>query len=614
MKLFQYRWFGMVLGGVVIAGGIMSSVILAQAGSQAGDVFLSELKSKAEQMRQEGRLSELMDYLEKCRERELDTENLLYIDYYSILAKSLYLDMLEKKEDWAAYFNTLHSFDKEIIDTARQYLRESPSAENVIDMQYLAWKAYNREEDEAAAAEAFKTLSALVVQYTEKNNDISKFQEIAGFLAEAGKVTQMNRLFSGYKDYLLKTSAGRESIERLTGIAEEYFKEGKPEIARVVYEHYINLALTRYSQEDGLSAGRRIIERFRNHGFFPAKDADFAENIYERLESNFGTDVFDDKEVFARGYNLECLGEYERANEGYKQFVRLFPKSVFLPEVYTRLGILNLYKLAGDIAALAFWQKIIDEYPDSSYGPWCMYQTAMFLQWKKEDEKAAALYRRLADKEPRWQELSQKRLKEITGRLGMERYERYPLDILFDPNHVSSIVLTLENEPMCAFTDKNMRWSATAQDFSSGTVQPLFTYQWFGDTGSSEAPGNVTQFTTTYSTAGPYLACFSAITGNSENIIFKDAWIYDIAVNFPLSGEMFTKGSSVNFNAKIIPATIEENIFQWDWSINGPETIQGQGAAFAHSFSQAGHYEAAVEILLEGMKLGEKRFAFDIVE
>ncbi len=575
------------------------------------NAFSFELKSQAEDFLRQERFADLLDFLDILKMENRQDIADVQIEYYSVLAKSKYLDYLEQKEDWENYYNHVDLFNAEIIKSAEDFVGKHPASLETIDMQYLAWRAYIRDEETASAEEAFNKLIEVVITYTEENADTAVFQEIAKRLSNEGKVRQLNKLFKSYKEFLAE-NAGSDSIERLGVIAEGYLKKDKIETAIVIYEHYIDLVLRQYSKAKVQLVLNELGNKFRHHGFVPAKDADFAEKIYKLFTQKFGRDSLSEEALFARGYNLESLNIYDRALEEYKYFVKKFPKSVFLPEVYTRIAVINLYSFGQIGLSLRFFQKVADEFSDSFYAPFCAYNAAMLLQWQSEDEPASRFYSVLFPSGGLFSEAAKDRLNEIKNKEKMGEDLRYVLEYLAGTEESSTIMMTLESRPQRAFAGEQVIWSATAQDFSSGTVQPSFTYEWTGDTGSNDDPGNTAGFSTTYNKAIPHVACFSASVAQTQGMICKALWVHELRVKTPNNIKSFKVGVPVEITAEVFPRSIEDKGMLLQWKI-GAEAIEGKGNKLLHSFEVPGRYEIEIAANMQGARI-LKKFNVDIVE
>ncbi len=594
-----------------LTAGIILCLMIITGISGPRRAYSLDLKSQAEDFIRQERFAELLDFLDILRiEKEQDVAD-LQIEYYSVLAKSKYLDYLEKKEDWENYYNHVDIFNAEIIKSAKDFVGKYPASVETIDMQYLAWKAYVRDEETASADEAFNKLIEVVIAYTEENGDTDFFQEIAQRISDEGRVRQLNDLFESYKEFLLE-NAGSDSIERLGVIAEGYLEKDKIETAVVIYEHYIDLVFSRYSQAKAQLVLNEIANKFRHHGFVPAKDADFAEKTYELLTQNFGEEVLGEEALFARAYNLELSNILDRALEEYKYFVKKFPESELLPEVYTRLAIINLYSFGQIDTALQFFQKVADEFSDSFYAPFCTYNAAMLLQWSSEDEQASRLYSILQASGGGFSDAAKDRLNEIRNKEKMRADVRYVLEHLAGTEESSTIMMTLLSRPQRVFAGEQVVWSASAQDFSAGTVQPSFTYEWSGDTGSNDEPGNTAKFSTTYKEVRPHVVCFSALIDQTQSIICKALWVHELSVKTPNNAMVFKAGEPVEFSAEISPRSIEDKNMHWQWKI-GADVFEGEGNKFSHVFELPGRYEIELVASMLGVQRF-KKFNVDIIE
>ncbi|MBU1044496.1 MAG: hypothetical protein KJ915_08900 [Candidatus Omnitrophica bacterium] len=546
-------------------------------------------------------------YLKQLKTPGADSQDNFLVEYYSALADSMYLDNLEKKELWQDFYDNIDALDEQIIQTAAKYADAQISSE-LLNLQYLAQKAYLRDEDEESAEKVFNDFVKNVVAYTEKTGDIAKFQEVARIIAADGRNHQLSQLFVAYKDYLL-VNADASSGQRLEVIADQYLSDQQIETAIIIYGHYIDFVLSKYSKAEAKIALLNVCDKFREYGFSPAVDADFAEQIYVKAEKAFGPEIFTQREIFVRGINLEALGDYKRAKEEYKKCAKKASESQLLGELYTRLGILNIFYLGDLDAGLNYLEKVSNEFADSDYADFCAYQSGVILQWKNESQRAAEIYSKLIDQANHFSAQAAQRKQEIDNGNSLPSELADPLDMLFG-GQGSNIVMTLKSIPHSGFINQDIAWQATAQDFSAGTVQPLFKYDWFGDKGLNDAPGNLAGFKTTYDSVMPKLLCLAVKTPDSENAICRSAWIHDIVLDISKENKL---GQPVEFTARIYPATILEQDMQWSWKIVGEAEISGQTKYYNHLFEQAGDYAGELLVMIKGQKIS-KKFSFKVTE
>lgn len=552
----------------------------------------------------------MIDYLKQLKQEVLEPDAVFQVEYYLALANSLHLDNLEKKELWQDYYDNMDELNQQIIQIADKYASAAITGES-IDLQYLAQKAYLRDEDESAAQEVFNNFVKNVIAYTETSGDIKKFQEVAKIIAAEGKKSQLNQLFVAYKDYLIANNADALSAQRLLEIADQYLADGQIEMAIVIYGHYIDFALLKYTKPEAKTALMNICDKFRDYGFSAALDADFAEQIYIKVEKNFGQEIFTEAEIFARGLNLEALSEYKRAQEEYKQFIARAPQSQFLAEVYARLGILSLFYLGQIDSGLDYLEKVNNEFADSEYADFCAYQAGLVRQWKGDKPKASEIYAKLINKVSSFSIQAAERKQEIDNELPLNSELAYPLDAMFNPQG-SNIVMTLKSMPLSSFLQETVIWQATVQDFSAGTVQPAFKYEWFWDKGLNDSPGNVTEFSTKYAVAMPKFLCLAVKTDGSENSVCRSVWVHDIVINLP-AGDKAKQGQPVEFSVNIFPSSIQEKDMRFSWKIQAEQPVISQEKSFRHLFDQAGNYEAELVIKIKNKEI-VKKFSFVIEE
>jgi hypothetical protein len=537
-----------------------------------------------------------------------EKDKLFEVEYRLALAKSLYLDYLESKQDWEGYYDKVDQYNQDIIDIAYKYAGRDITPE-LIDLQRLAQKAYLRDDDEDAAQEVFDNFVSNIITYTQKTGDIAKFKEIAKLIAQEGHKRYVDQLFIAYKKYLSDTNAPLSDAMRLLEIADEYLNDGQVEMAIVIYSHYVDFAIANYSQSEAKSAMLVICDKFREYGFAPALNADFAEKIYVKLEKNYGRDVFDEQQIFERALNLEALGDFEAAQQEYGYFIERFTQSPYLPEAYCRLGIINIFYLKQKKQGENYLSRIVEIFPESDYKDFAAYYTGLLKQLQGDDNNALVFYNKVSDKARLFFELAQARKDEINDGKPLAEELAYPLDLIFNQDG-SSVIMTLEGFPSITFIDQNVTWKGTAQDFSVGTVQPFFKYQWFWDTGSNQNPGSTTQFETSYDAALPHLVCFSAQSAGAENAICRVLWVHDIKIERSQQAKV---GQPVEFSVKISPLAMQEKDMRFSWKVKTGTPVTANEKDFSHVFEKAGKYEAELNVSVQNKKF-KKKFSFSVAE
>ncbi|MBI4846179.1 MAG: tetratricopeptide repeat protein [Candidatus Omnitrophica bacterium] len=611
MNSFSLRLIVFFLGVVVFAFCFAAeSRIFAQE-----DTYIQELRGHCEGFIKENNFTQLFDYLDSLAQDHVKPEYIFYQKYYSVKGKSLYLDYLEMNEDWAQFYEQLHVFDNQIIETAEIYVNTYPLNGQVIDLQYLLWRAYLREEGQETTEIAFGKLVDMVIFYTQENNDIAKFKEIVELISREKSGDFLAQMFAEYRDYLENEDTDPSLISQFAGIADSYLDDGNSEVASLIYNQYVEIICKRFSVQDAYLKLKIIADKFRHYGFFSAKDPGLAELIYEKIKGLIGNESLKEEDVLARGYNFECEGNYAKADEEYRAFAENFKENRFLPEIYTRLGIINLYYLGNQEQSLNYFKTVAEKYPDSFYESFCLYRIGLILQWKKEFESADEFYARIKNDDPQIKQLAEKRRDEIKNNLEIAQESLYPLELLYKQNKSPSIILTLKSIPARCLINQQVEWIASAQDYSVGTVQPFFAYQWFGDTGTNTDIGSVTKFTASYASSGPKLVFFSAGNAAGEEVVCGELWVYDIGVISPAQGQIFKVNELVLFEAGLLPLSPEDGIFQWSWKVflEGEEILSSHARTFNFSFDKQGKYTVEIELKVEDSRIS-KTIAFEVIE
>ena len=550
-------------------------------------------------------------FLEEKKADTAEADQLFFIEYQLAKIKSNYLDFLESDQDWESYYEKADVFNQQIIDSAYKYASHEVSGE-LIDLQRLAQKAYLRDDDEESAQKVFDDFVNNVIAYTQRTGDTAKFKEIATLVAEEGHKRYFDQLFKAYKKFLTENNSGAESADKLLEIADEFLNEGYNDMAIVIYSHYVDFALSNYSKEKAVSAVKDICDRFRDYGFVPGVNPDFAEKIYEKAQNNFGPEIFTETEVIERGMNLEALGDYSRAHDEYKYFIKKFADSKYIDQIYCRMAIINLFCLGEADRGLEFLNILTTEYENSGYCSFALYYAGLIKQFRQDNQSALELYNKIVEKNQGFVEQAESRKREINTNISIDENVRYPLTIILD-DYDSSVMVTLKPDKSKAFTGEDIVWSASAQDFSVGTVQPLFKYNWYWDGGSVSVPTNSPEFTTRYSSSGPKMICFGAQGSGDENVVCRSLWVYDYTSGG--DGKKIAKvGEEIEFEPELVPACFQEKDMNFAWKINGSDgTVVVDGKKFKHKFEKPGMYVADLEMTINDKKF-IKKFELDIVE
>ncbi len=283
-----------------------------------------------------------------------------------------------------------------------------------------------------------------------------------------------------------------------------------------------------------------------------------------------------------------------------------------MPEIYTRLAIINLYFIGQTGRSLQFFQKVANEFSSSFYASFCTYNAAMILQWKQEFELASRLYSVLLASGGAYSEVAKARLAEIENKEMLDEDMRYVLEHIAGTKESSTIVMTLRSRPQRAFVEEQVTWLATAQDFSSGTVQPIFTYEWFGDTGTNDDPGNDAKISTLYKDAGPRVACFSATIAKTQGVLCKSIWVHELKIKMPQDNTVFKAGIPFELSAEIFPPSIEDKDIIWNWKISA-ENFEVQGNKLLHCIYVPGSYEVELMANIHSKRI-LKKIKVDIIE
>ncbi len=592
-----------------LAGAFLALMMLPAALSAQSDLT-EQLREKTREYFQAHRYEDYLAWLNGLRkEKDLSEEQKLSVDYYSALAKSRYLEYLEQNEDWAKYYELYHQLDQEIIAAAEAIVATYPVSDLVVDSQYLAWQARLREDESEAADAAFDKLSALIIDLTTTTGDLTKFRETASALSRRSRNAELNVLFDRFTESIEESADGKESVEMLAELAAGYLDEGNTETAKTIYRHYIELAARRYPKPESLEKIKAVADRFRHKGLKPDLDAVFAEEVYTEIDG-YDPGFISGRDSFRRAFNLEVTSDFNRAVQEYRNFLKTSEPGIMSAEANVRLGNIAFYEERDPEAGLVYYEKVISDYPDTIYADFCSYETGVYYQWRDQLEPAREHYNRLADGEGLYAVAARERLEEMQQEESLPSGIIRPLELLFSMEDLSSVIMSLEAIPPRALTGSEVVLSGSAQDFSAGTIQPQFNYEWFRETGTEVPETNATNFTTTYPVPGPKPVCFSIQAMDGEEVICRWPWIHLLRISVP---EKQVVSQAVEFKAELLPAFDAEEL-DWVWKIEGPIKLFNGTREFSRVFESSGIYAGELTLLLDGAVVASRKFEFEITE
>jgi len=583
-----------------------------RAGPDSGTAFSASLREEAAASFAQNQYAEFLAILEQRAAAVQTDEERFYVAYYQLTTQAAYLDYLEKEEIWNDFYRLRPQFDNTIISTVRELRKKYPDMVLLVDLQFLAWRAYVREEDAPGAAMAFAELGDLLFKSTESTQDHAKFREITDRVAQTGDAQQLNELLSRYREHVLRRAANATSPEQIRQIAEQYREEGDTDVAVAVYENYAQMVLDQYSQSQALFEIRQLINDFVHIGFMPARQAEFVEKLYEMAEARYGAQVWQEYDLFMRGVNLELAGRDTDAVLMYKRFGELFPESAFGAEAETRRGFILLFRLDDPVNGLLAWEGVSQKFGDRAVAHVCRYWAGVYYQWKGQDDQARNLFSAIPDNNWPYAGLAQQRLAEIEKHTERDEAVFHPFDVMFNPASAVPVELVLEARPSRVFMDQDVAFEGGAQDFSAGTVQPQFAYEWFGQLGQAGTPGNIPAFTTRYQSPGAQLVWLGVKTENTEGVVAQLVWNYGVVISVPETGSQVAARQLTTFTAATEPPLPDMPQLSWTWEFSGPMQQSVPGREVKIQFEEPGKYHGVVRVSA-AERFWEKQFTFEVV-
>ncbi|MCM8812826.1 MAG: hypothetical protein NC924_02675 [Candidatus Omnitrophica bacterium] len=590
-----------------IGAALLIAAVGVQAADTAQDSLVQDLKVKSAALLDAHQYTELLAYLaEQKKTQEPQYQSL--IAYYEVMATSLYLDYLEQQEDWKNYYEQINTLNPHIIRAARDFAAAAPDSELTVYVQYFAWKALLREEDEAEAG-AFEKLVELLVRQVERSADVGLLKTIADTVNRDAGMERFNRIYDEYARFLQAKKATAQSVEYLAAIAAEYYRENFDETALAIYRHYVSLVYAAYPRQEAVKKILAIADLFRHTGFVRGRAPEFAEELYAGLHKAVGTAAFDAAAVVKRAFNVEMIGDYAQAVGLYEHFLQAFPADAAAAEVVSRLGVIAVYQTRQPDIGAGYFDRVIQQHAASGYVAFALYQRGLLAQWQDDAATARQCYAKLAEAKTVYAAEAQKRLEELNTGAPLAAAVKDFFEHLFKPQREDNpLELTLRVDPMKGMTGQAVDISATAQDFSAGTVQPSFQFDWYGDAGEKSPDGGAS-WQTQYAAPGIKIIGVCVRAEDTATIACAAPCMYEVR----LSGETSVRaGEPLRLSAEIYPEAFETQAYRWAWRISGPETVIEQGPEITLRLSSPGAYAGEAVIYDADRMVGRRAFTVTV--
>ncbi|MBU1043506.1 MAG: hypothetical protein KJ915_03800 [Candidatus Omnitrophica bacterium] len=305
------------------------------------DAFLAELSS----------LNSVVD--------EKEQANIEYLRALTYLEKLVYL---ESQEDWESYYNLKDGYLKKIVTAASKLAGDYPRDLLGLKSGYLRWRAYEYNESEDDARNAFEMFQSALMEYVKVSKDREKIREYAAIFKKSGKSRLSARLHNLY----IEQSLANQDYTPIFEIAAEYARENDFEQTRIVLRD----ALKHNPPDETACAMLKFIAE----SYLPDRQPDKYGAVFKEIVENYPFNKYTE-EAFNKAKNAFREYDYglkaevtEKGKEsGYIAYLQgvadKFKGTKLAADSLCFLG--DYYSSNGEKQkAAALFEEIIAEYPE----------------------------------------------------------------------------------------------------------------------------------------------------------------------------------------------------------------------------------------------------------
>ncbi|MFH2144502.1 MAG: tetratricopeptide repeat protein [Candidatus Omnitrophota bacterium] len=330
---------------------------------EEGKISLEGLKEKSEEYFSAHRYK---DFIELLGSYANSAPPILYpyLEYYTAQAKVEHLNHLGKEESWPDYYNLKNEYLDYVLRVTNALSQRNPPNVFAVDSQYLNWYAHMLREDKEEKA-AFRKFKEILSSYVIETKNAQLINEYASRLKDKGRLSLSALL---YNLYVTRSLEARDYAP-LFDIVSVYQKERQYEQMQLVLREALDSDLP---EETACRVLLLLAE-----SYMKLDDRESAFNCYARILKDYACNEYS-YAAFYKIRDIYYLHDSDKEVEPY--FVpqdNKIPYAELLKEAAdkhaaTELAVLSLYLLAdfyqdrgGRFEAIALYQKIISDYPDS---------------------------------------------------------------------------------------------------------------------------------------------------------------------------------------------------------------------------------------------------------
>ncbi|MBL7197894.1 MAG: tetratricopeptide repeat protein [Candidatus Omnitrophica bacterium] len=449
---------------------------------------------------------EFYNFLETVEKKKIFRKTSI-VYYYKALTRFRQMQFLEENKMWQELFDNKDSYIAD-LDESLAKARKLNTCVNPLALRIKFLEAQIKEDNEASLIETLEDLFNLAKEYIETENDVEVIRDIADKLSEEKQDTYAKKLYSVYVTKISRADIGQEELKK---IAEDFLKKDKINLAVSLYNAYLDrLTGTPEDRDIIIKEMFDMAEKFEHSGWREGIDPFFAEKLYEKIESLYNVESFDEFSQLQRAYNLERIKEYEFCFEEYLRLIDIFPNYQDKDRIYFRLGILSAYEFNKIDEAKEYFLKVTNNFPQSLDYLNSLYHLGLLNHWQGNLEKADEFYKKILEKTKDIKDrfeialLAESRIKEIDDDRDIEYNLRMFLGAVLVEIEEEKPYLYLELFARAGkdYLDETIKFQTNSYFTDTGCLQQDFTYLWSGQLGSNQNPFNEYQFETSYQDLG----------------------------------------------------------------------------------------------------------------
>jgi len=450
---------------------------------------------------------EAYQYLESLAKDGFDKSPEIYFDL--ALTRSEEIAYWQETKNWEGVYDKSADYKKEImdhLDKAESLAMDKPSV--LLGVKFLRWQATG-EDDPDRAFGLFNELLYTAKSMPSSATALDMIKQIGDELASYEDKSMARRF---YEIYVSKLGESHLTGEELKAMALQSLNEDNMFLAKSLYEAYLG----QLADNKDLAAKETVsvADKFVATGKEDGLDPGYAEAMYQKAYDLIGQAAFDVGAQYRRAYNLERMKDFQAAGRQYQGLLDNYKEGVPQKEIYFRLGVLSAYAEKNIPKGLEYFSKIKAEFPKDPMALDSFYQLGLLSQWQGQTDKAKEFYSALLTlaKELNLDLekndlvlLTRERQKEIEEKKEIAYGLKLFLEGIFklaEPGQRAPLDVDLTARPAEMDLNQSTKFVVTTSNPQTGCLMPAYSYEWSGQTGSTNNIPNAPELVTDYSLSG----------------------------------------------------------------------------------------------------------------